>query len=272
MLEQEPPAFTLGPLPDIQQRAGYFAIHRDIKPENIFLDYANPPDLDIDLPTFPQLRLADFGLTVYSKGTEPADYEDDAGTPYYMPPEQTEHGREKWHILHPTLPYQKSHNVWAVGKVAFDIMCHFDSSWLERLWMDKADGNSIMNRGAADPDDEHFMDQDFSEMLKHPNIAWTAAAEDMPYTMEIMKIVFDCLKPTPGQRPSTADVLKRSLEARAEWLQGQEIGKNSRSYTVRDEARLYFEKNDINNMPRGAANYGNDESFARLYRQQQPAW
>ena len=276
VLEQEPPASTLGPLPDIHQRQGYFALHRDIKPENIFLDYAKAPDLDIDLPTFPELRLADFGLTVYKDGTEPANHDDDAGTPYHMPPEQTEHGRDKWRILPHALPYQKPHNVWAVGKTLFDIMCHFDSSWLERLWMDKISGTSIINRGIIDPDDEHFMDQDFSEMLKHPEIAWVDAAEDMPYTEELMKIVFDCLKPMPEQRPSTADLLERAIEVRAEWLEGQQMGKKARVFTVRDSAKVFFEENEINNMPRGAANYGNDESFARLYRRQQqrgdPDW
>ena len=276
VLEKEPPTSTLGPLPDWPTRYGLFAIHRDIKPENIFLDYANPPETGKDLPTFPRVRLADFGLTIYLDGTVPTDHGNDAGTPGYLPPEQTEHGRQKWHILPPTLPYQKSHNVWAIGKVAFDIMCNFESRWLEEYWMDKATGDSIMNRMIADPDDEHFMDPDFAEMLRDPEMGWTDAAEDMPYTEEIMRIVFDCLKPTPVQRPSTADVLQRSIEARADWLHGREMGKKSRVYTVRDEARLYFEKNEINNMPRGAANYPNDESYAKLYKRQQqrgdPDW
>jgi serine/threonine protein kinase len=68
---------------------GCFVLHLDLKPDNVFLDYGEDEDGASYAAHYPDIRIADFGLSEYTNNadsTNPDMWGPGVGTPGYQPP------------------------------------------------------------------------------------------------------------------------------------------------------------------------------------------
>ncbi len=84
-LESSPPEDTLCNVPGTRKTC--FLIHLDLKPDNILLDYGADVDHADSSAHYPDVRIADFGVSQYTCFADDQNPDSiDAGTPGYKPP------------------------------------------------------------------------------------------------------------------------------------------------------------------------------------------
>lgn len=106
MPEAEVVRITLSLLEAVSYLHSKNICHRDIKPENILFESNQRAS---------EVRLIDFGLScVHRSGQSPMT--NPVGTAYYMSPEMISHGRSG---------YDRSVDLWAVGVVAYVMLCGY---------------------------------------------------------------------------------------------------------------------------------------------------
>lgn len=137
-----------------------WVIHCDLKPANVLLDYASEQRKNADVGKdgiepmdFPEIRISDFGLSVYTNENEidnPMSFTE-GGTDGYKPPEQTQH-KDNWGVDFESPPsttrdgFTKAHNIWCVGKIIYDVMTLESPGTLDRLRKATTEDDYVANQ------------------------------------------------------------------------------------------------------------------------------
>ena len=230
-------------------------LHRDIKPENIFLDYAplsdeqinavynQAPNRDVKhgpIDTYPTIRLADFGLSVYAgpnnKGVD--SFLHRVGTRGTWPPEQTEWG--SWFTpgqrpVNPKAPWTAKHNIWCIGKLIHDCMtldhwhCIDEAMHLETRSFTQEE--YVTNR-------RHFLPKAWSHCVQH------VAA----YDRSLFDLVRDCLSPRPEDRPAPDELVVKTLQGLRDTC--EKMGSSTKPGDA-SQYRLYYRRREIEELRSG---------------------
>ena len=228
-------------------------IHMDLKPNNIFLDYAPINDEQIEamyseavsdevaehnpIDTYPTVKLADFGLSVYSGPRNAGEF--GGGTPGYYPPEQLNWGywfSPQNRPINPAESFTAKHNTWAIGRVLYDFVTMNPVDDLERI-VTMEPLERLRQREYLENGNHYLPDRYCSDIV--------------PYSLALQRLVRDCLSPRPGDRPDTDQLEARTLagliEARQRVYHGTVpiIPGHSSLY------RVYYRGNEIHHMPLG---------------------
>ncbi|KAK0509162.1 hypothetical protein JMJ35_008533 [Cladonia borealis] len=195
-------------------------VHRDIKPPNIFLGGENK---HTGLPFYPTAKMGDFGLAIETNISDPQNPHDYAGcgTANYMAPEQQPlHERErkaerqgKRLIRHILSPT----NVFAIGATMFELVT------LERAdhWFDETGGLGALS----------------SQVMLNAN--------NSAYSDQLIELIVGCMNAEPADRIEVEELhaqIKRHRDL---------IAKDYGSREPRNNDRLYYKGNEINDMPAG---------------------
>ncbi len=170
-------------------------IHLDLKPNNVFLGYAPFGDEQIDaiynepigsaqadhdpIHTYPTIKIADFGLSVYAGPRNVGEFGD--GTPAYYPPEQIDRGN--WFMpgnrpIDPTEAWTAKHNIWAIGRLLFDFVDMSPSNYLDDLMM--MEPPNLFPQARYLTNDYHYLTERYCKSI-------------VPYSLTLQTLVRDCL-------------------------------------------------------------------------------
>lgn len=201
---------------------GHEIVHRDIKPGNIFLD---TEDRKSGIPFYPVSKLGDWGLARQTHANDPNNPAtlSKAGTPKYKAPEQKDPPLK----VSETQPLSiLAHtNLWAIGATMFELMT------LHRVYafLLKVRGNIIDEEG----------------------IESIQTDRKPPYSSHLSKLIQDCLKPIPSDRPNIME-LRAKISTHRDAIvklvrerEGAETGKPT------EDERLYYIGNEIKGAKTG---------------------
>ncbi|KAL8834334.1 MAG: hypothetical protein Q9170_003788 [Blastenia crenularia] len=202
-------------------------VHRDIKPDNVFL--GNPSPSNDPHCIYPTPKLADFGIVVFTGAEDPQNptqYRGE-GTPGYMALEQESlpqhlppslektnlnriynlpgaHRRLTHYRRHESsrgkLPQILSHtNIFGMGATIFELMSLKQAKYYLYVYGDgrEEDGETYLE-GVTD-----------DELVR--------AGLREGYSKELVQLMRECLRPNPGMRPGTEEVLGMIEQVRELW-------------------------------------------------------
>lgn len=206
------------------------------------------PDQD-PIDTYPTIKLADFGLSVYSGPRNAGEFS--GGTPSYYPPEQLDWGnwfQRQNRPINPADHWTAKHNIWAIGKVLYDFVTMSPVDRLDKIMTLEPPYLPLRDYLA---NDNHYLPERYCDPI-------------MPYSLSLQQLVRDCLAPRPSDRPDPDELLSRTLsglkEAREDVYEGTEATAPGHSSLY----RLWYRGNEIHNMPLGPLpSDPNDDDWAR---------
>lgn len=262
----------------------YYTLYLDLKPENILLDYETDANPEIVPNLYPSIKVSDFGLSRYVNTDDRIldDYADDdyhpgPGTLGFQPPEQTGWGEYWWGEYSRRTPWTSAHNVWTVGKIVFDLICHTDHNEVDDLMETECpnifdEGEKIFNRRNG-----HFMVQNWDPLFT--KIQGPENTKTWYYSPKLKDIIRDCLFPAAARRPPARVLLRCAKAGRDTYLKSLDAKHNSRTpaanrkrkrhplrYTSpAAETRLYFRHSEISAMGKGPMKLDN-ETQRELYK------
>ncbi|CAF9919092.1 G2-specific serine/threonine protein kinase [Imshaugia aleurites] len=191
-------------------------VHRDIKPGNVFLD---TEDRKSGIPFYPIAKLGDWGLArqTYANDPDNPSVLHLAGTPGYRPPEQRE----------PPLPMFASHplsilahtNVWAIGATMFELMT-----------LHRVPGFLLKPRG---------------DITDEEGIKPIQTNRKPPYSSQLSKLIQECLKPIPLDRPNVKELLARIRTHRDAIVRLVREREGAETAKPLEDERLYYVGNEI---------------------------
>ena len=254
-----------------------FILHMDLKPENVFLDYSPLENEEVDamyervldetnlqddpVDTYPQVKLADFGVAQYAKPG--AANRSGDGTEGYLPPEQINVEHPKKNVVFggwfhrryrpntDTEPFTQAHNTFAVGKVLYDCIMLADWNEIDNLMrLEKKDYPVDLYLANGN----HFLKED-------------DFIESSPYSDVLLKVVRKCLSPKPADRPTPDELATMALagleSARDQVRKGQINVPNFTGQTPGDASlyRLYYRGTEIHSMPLCDRNFPNEMAY-----------
>lgn len=228
-------------------------IHMDLKPNNVFLDYAPIDDEQIEamysetvsderpdhdpIHTYPTIKMADFGLSVYSGPRNAGEF--GGGTPGYYPPEHLDWGhwfQRQNRPINLAEAWTAKFNIWGIGRLLFDFVTMAPSNTLDDILM----MGPLHKFRQADylANDNHFLPVRYCTGL-------------VPYSLTLQTLVRDCLSPRPGDRPDPDQLEARTLAGLREARQRVYNGVVPRPPGHSTLYRLYYRRNEIEYMPPG---------------------
>ena len=232
-----------------------------LHPRNELLDHGDGPQLQDPLaPGFPnpQLYLGQTPPTV----AEPTSW--GRGTPGFFPPEQMRWGchwpnppNDQSFRFHNTsyddaqryvwddadtggIRFTKQSNIWAVGKILFDLVHlahgdHYGELLEANLPPGGIEQEALYNRVGG-----HMI-----ENLTPAN---------PPYIKELLRLIERCMDIEQQKRPTVQDLVNEIKLNLGVWS----VDAKAMSAADRQQTRLYFRGNEINNLPPGPNNFTHD--------------
>lgn len=221
-----------------------FILHLDIKPDNIFImERERLHHQSRKLPLLPLIQLGDFGLaavTTLTDRTNPDELQ--SGTPIYKPPEAPDiHKRlfdDGWQrfVHRRKQKFMETHNVWCIGKTMFDLMTHEDPGFIHQTLMKVMEADYYSARGF--PLSQHFTGP--IETIK-----------DKEYSLELLDLVRECLRPNMYLRPVSAFLLPEIQQHKQKCI--EDIKSNHRGRRPLDEDHVRLTTAEMNKWSRAPA-------------------
>lgn len=195
---------------------GHEIVHRDIKPGNIFLDTEGRKS---GIPFYPKTKLGDWGLARKTYANDPDNPSNlrMAGTPGYKPPEQKD----------PPLPIFETHpvsilahtNVWAIGATMFELMT-----------LHRVHGFLLKPRG---------------NIVDEAGIKPIQTDRNPPYSSQLSKLIQDCLRPIPLDRPTVMELRTKINPHRDAIVKLAREREGAETARPSENERLYYIGNEI---------------------------